>query len=547
MPASGQAVSLWEAIQLLPRRGPPAGFREGPDQSSILDRLALLVPGATSTAAAAGVNGEGHGGEVELAAQSAEVELPVAEPDGEASPSTEGSAETSNPDTTALQPAGTDPAGTGEPDIAMSVSDTPDAAPSGSLTDEFAPEAPAIELDAPPPLPALQADPFAAIPEPEAHDAFAADPPAALDGVLSPPVPVEPDWPGELIAEDDDREDAPDGGHDPAQPETAAQEPQEHTGDDAMEPVAGPGAAVETDGPDAGFAALAASSEGADAGALPPPVGAPAAEPASDATARQFLSYLVHPAGSRTSACDVAAVCRALGGADLDVEPLPLADAFGDNALALTVNGKTIIAMTIDSPLPADVLLRGDPQAIAAARAGAAHTVLALIEPVDGQPDALDGATAMTTVLSAMASVLPAEAAVFTSSGVCATVATLNACAHELGHGQAPVRLWFEVSLHLALPGADQRLRLAATTNGLAAFIGREIEFAAASIGRRELRRRILALSAHLAVNGFAMSGGVNGDAAAVPSITARFLERGDLVAGPALVLSLADDAAGDA
>jgi hypothetical protein len=43
------------------------------------------------------------------------------------------------------------------------------------------------------------------------------------------------------------------------------------------------------------------------------------------------------------------------------------------------------------------------------------------------------------------------------------------------------------------------------------------------------------------------MSGGVNGDAAAVPSITAQFLERGDLVAGPALVLSLADDAAGDA
>jgi hypothetical protein len=542
-----QAVSLWEAIQILPRRGPPAGVREEPDQSSILNRLALLVPGATSAAAAASVKSEGHGGQVEFAAESAEVESTVADPDGETPPLAEGSADTTGPVTTDLQPTGTDPAETGEPDIAMPVSDTPDAATFASVADEFAPEAPAIELDTPPPLPTLQADPFAAVPEPEAHDAFAADPPAALDDVLSPQVPVDPDWPGEMIAEDDAPEDAPDGGHDPAPTEAVAQQPKEHIGDDAFaEATAGPGAVIETDGCDAGIAAMAASIEDADAGALSS-VAAPAAEPASDATARQFLSYLIHTAGSRTSACDVAAVCRALGGADLDVEPLPLADAFGDNALALTVNGKTIIAMTIDSPLPADVPLRGDPQAIAAARAGTAHTVLALIEAVESQPDALDGATAMTTVLSAMASVLPAEAAVFTSSGVCATVATLNACAHELGHGQAPVRLWFEVSLHLAEPGADQRLRLAATTNGLAAFIGREIEFAAASIGRRELRRRILALSAHLAVNGFAMSGGVNGDAAAVPSITARFLERGDLVAGPALVLSLADDAAGDA
>lgn len=509
-PGASLAPSFWDAIPILPRRNPPAASGEGSQQVSILNRLAtLLTSGGASPAPAANADGNGMESGVEAPPQAAgettgaldRVDLPSTE-------------------AIALPAAASDP---GAPDVA-----TPDAeAPAGA----------ASGIEPLPPLPPpVETDPFAAAPE-----AVSAIPDETVDSVLSPPGSADAaEGPGDSRAEHAGSGYAPDEGHDVNPPDGPSPEPPEFPGGSSAEP------AGEDQGAVAGVVAEAASDGGHAVAPAAPPGDAADEDPVGDLKARQFLSYLVHPAAHRASATSVAAACRAFGDAGLDVEPLPLAEAFGDRALALTVNGQPIIAMTIDAPLPQDAPLLGEPQAVAAARAGAAHTVLALIEPVDGQPEALEGAAAMTIVLSAMAMALPAEAVVFGASGVCATAKALNAGARDLVHGQAPARLWFDVRLHEAAPDTDGRPRVAAASTGLAPFIGMEIEFAPAAMGDREMRRRIFALAAHLAVNGFAMSGGVADMAAATPAITAEFRNRGDLVLGPALVLSLGDKAQPD-
>jgi len=544
--ASGASVSVWDALQIIPRRNSkPRGV-----EPSLLDRLSQIAPQAASAEPAPAA---AEAGAMTVTGAEPGFADPVAGPVRDTASVTEELLQA-----TALTAAADEPEALAAPrapllrlDPFAAVAVLPEGDPSPIETGEIEPQVHSRDgpADVPAPAPADGWPADEGAPEDDAGPAADVEPvqeTSAADAVLEPQPVAEAAAPAdapaivaEVVAQAGNDAEA-----EAAASDRSATDAARHadTAADVLPPLDLDGAAkagetesgvvtvsadaVATTDPAtldpvttadaAGDVEQARRTAGAtvtSAAAVVPP-SAPSVTGLADngdgddaqPDPRQFVSFLALSAPGRTTAATVAEACRALARDGATIEPLTLADDLDGHAMALAVNGHAIIAMTLAEPIPADVPLTGDAQAAAAARAGAAHTALALIEPVEGA-DALDGAEAVTLVLAAMASLLPATAAVFAFSGVCTSTEDLRSDARHFALGQTPIRLWVDVTLRKAADGPDGTPRLAASTRGLHVFAGREIELGPAALDAADLRRRALAMAAHLAVNGDAARG----------------------------------------
>jgi Domain of unknown function (DUF4261) len=266
-----------------------------------------------------------------------------------------------------------------------------------------------------------------------------------------------------------------------------------------------------------------------------------------------FITYLALERPAAVTAAETVAAFRRLAGSlPMEIEAVSPSRSLPGEALVLTVSHAPVTVMFIDQPLPRDAweaAAAGSivwPGAAAAMEGARAHVIVALLNDAKDHASALNGASAVTMVAGALAALLPVAAAVFTEARSIVKGGGITEMAARFAQGQVPDLLWTSMSFRPGAALRDGRPSTAAMTTGLAAFIGREIEFLPAPLTPAEIAQRLIGLCQYLIVNGLVIKDGETVGLTKDEKIRVRYTMRSTPPATPVLLMSLetADPAA---
>ena len=186
----------------------------------------------------------------------------------------------------------------------------------------------------------------------------------------------------------------------------------------------------------------------------------------------------------------------------------PRAEPVGEDAgmpagAALVVEiGKTIVTvMYMDQPmLPGalDEAVAKDrmlPNAAEVVAGHKAHYIISHLEPNEQFADARQAAIAMTRVCAALCQLTPVLCVHWVAAQTIAPAANVREAASVLSEGEWPLFMWSNFLPYAGKDDASGQRRVGMLTQGLAPFVGREIEFAPAPMPPEQVFDRVINLS----------------------------------------------------
>lgn len=227
-----------------------------------------------------------------------------------------------------------------------------------------------------------------------------------------------------------------------------------------------------------------------------------------------------------------------VGQAPVKIELLPPPGAPDTSQIALRVNGMAVaIVERPGQPPEADWLdavtrSRLWPEGSSVVPKVRSHLIVATLQSATSHPVALNAAVAVTLLCGFLSGRKGMAGAVFTTSGVAVNSAQMAAIGDGLLRREIPVMPW--VALHVQAQQGTQGAGVLAT-QGLAFFVGREIELELQRLSRDDATERLLGLSEYLIVNGPVIEDGDTIGETADEHIAVRHKDRGQLTSGPVL------------
>lgn len=221
----------------------------------------------------------------------------------------------------------------------------------------------------------------------------------------------------------------------------------------------------------------------------------------------------------RTEFADVREVIAALKATspDLRAEALGAAPNSTEASVApnlIRIGGTVFALMLIDKPLPADVLERplaynrGWPEAGQVLGGQKAHIVAAVFKSEEGFVGVRQSAMDLTHLTAALCRSHPVLGVVWTEANTLVPPAKVLEAAQLLTSGQFPLDLWLQIHPYPppSIPETEQVLGFA--TEGLAGFIGREIEFQPTHLPPQETAMRVVNIAQYLLAQGAVLADG---------------------------------------
>lgn len=259
-----------------------------------------------------------------------------------------------------------------------------------------------------------------------------------------------------------------------------------------------------------------------------------------------FITYLALERFASVTATEAVAAFGTLAGSfPMQVTSAGPAKGAPGEAFILSVGGATVTVMFVDKPLPEDAWRRAAalsipwPDAAAAMRRTRAHVIVALLENTADHAHALNGAAAVTMVAGALSTRLPVAATVFAESEAIVTADEIKRSARNLASGKLPDTLWMTTAFGRGPVLADGRQTTEARTSGLAAFVGREIEFEPVALKPFDVASRLVGLCNYLIASGPVIKDGETVGLTETEKIRVRYKRSGKYGSGPVMLLTL--------
>ena len=211
----------------------------------------------------------------------------------------------------------------------------------------------------------------------------------------------------------------------------------------------------------------------------------------------------------------VAAINEQIPNGEARAEPVG-EDAGMPAGAALVVEiGKTIVTvMYMDQPmLPGalDEAVAKDrmmPNAAEVVAGHKAHYTISHLEPNEQFADARQAAIAMTRVCAALCQLTPVLCVHWAAAQTIAPAANVREAASVLSEGEWPLFMWSNFLPYAGKDDASGQRRVGMLTQGLAPFVGREIEFAPAPMPPEQVFDRVINLSSYLMARGAVLGEG---------------------------------------
>jgi hypothetical protein len=217
----------------------------------------------------------------------------------------------------------------------------------------------------------------------------------------------------------------------------------------------------------------------------------------------------------------------------------------GGNSHIIQIGGTTAAIMSIDGPLPPRELDRAFagaelvwPEARATVAPHTAHIVVGNISGATDCAGAVRCAGELSLLTAALCDLAPALAVYWGSGSVITRPQDFQEGAARFLGGTPPVDSWIQLQL---LKGTtdDGLPGVAMATTGLAAFVGREIEFLPAKLHPAVVGQRVIGAAAYLLMSGPVLEHGHTLGVSKDEAIRVRHLDRGRRTDGPIYELSL--------
>jgi len=215
------------------------------------------------------------------------------------------------------------------------------------------------------------------------------------------------------------------------------------------------------------------------------------------------------------------------------------------NSHVILIGGTAVAIMSMDVPLPPGTLDRAIagadltwPEARATVAPHTAHIVVGTMKGAADCAEAVQGASDLTLLTAALCDLAPVLAVYWSTGNVITRPQDFQEGAARFIGGTPPVDSWMQLYL-LKGTTEDGLPGVAMATTGLAAFVGRELEFLPAKLHPAVVAQRVIGAAAYLLMNGPVIEHGHTLGVSQTEAIRVRHLERGRRTNGPIYELSL--------
>jgi Domain of unknown function (DUF4261) len=232
------------------------------------------------------------------------------------------------------------------------------------------------------------------------------------------------------------------------------------------------------------------------------------------------------------------------GEAPYRAESRGLSDGDGKSYI-LKVNGFGVAVTFVDSQLPSEAwesaAERNEswPEASDVMRFTRAHVVVSLVADTYDHATAVAGASIVTLAAGALAKHLPMAATVFRESNEIDEGDGIWHMAMALVAGRFPDMLWMTQSHFAGEPLPDGTPTNGASTHGLRAFIGHELQLQPAPLPPGEIAKRLVGLFQYVMANGPVIKDGHQVGMPGLERTIAQFLPEGREASGPVIQLTM--------
>jgi len=178
--------------------------------------------------------------------------------------------------------------------------------------------------------------------------------------------------------------------------------------------------------------------------------------------------------------------------------------AAAGQALTFAAGNRLLSVMLIDKPLPdgtLDEAIKADlvwPEAKEEIATHRAHVIVGCVANAEGHGPAVETAGLVTAMAAAVAALTPTIGIYWSTGNTVTEAARFQQIADSFFEGNAPVTVWVQLLLLPSLPTAKGERTLAAVTQGLQPFVGREIEFQPTTLPPATIAQRVIGACIYL-------------------------------------------------
>ena len=246
--------------------------------------------------------------------------------------------------------------------------------------------------------------------------------------------------------------------------------------------------------------------------------------------------------------------------AEIEAVEAPEKSAEAGTAHAFTLGSRLLSVMLIDKPLPEgmfDEAIKADlvwPDAKEKLAAHQAHVIVGCVAESEDFGSAIDTAGLVTAMAAVVAALTPTIGVYWSTGNTVTETGQFLRLTDSFFAGTPPVAVWVQLLLLPGPPTARGQRTLAAVTQGLLPFVGREIEFQPSTLPPATIAQRVVGTSIYLLSNGPVLNDGDTLGVSQVERIRVAYAEQGHRAGVPVMKLSLehldsagagADEAAG--
>jgi len=212
---------------------------------------------------------------------------------------------------------------------------------------------------------------------------------------------------------------------------------------------------------------------------------------------------------------------------------------------AFTAGDRLLSVMLIDKPLPAgmlDAAIQADlvwPEAKEKLAAHEAHIIVGCVAGSEGYGPAIDTAGLVTAMAAVVAALTPTIGVYWSSGNTVTETSQFQRVADSFFAGNPPVTVWVQLLLLPSLPSAQGEPTLAAVTQGLQPFVGREIEFQPSTLPPVTVAQKVVGACIYLLSKGPVLKDGDTLGISEEERIRVAYADQGHRPGIPVMKLSL--------
>lgn len=171
----------------------------------------------------------------------------------------------------------------------------------------------------------------------------------------------------------------------------------------------------------------------------------------------------------------------------------------GDRLLSVMLIDKPLPAGTLDKAIQADLVW---PEAKEKLAAHKAHIIVGCVAGAEGYGPAIDTAGLVTAMAAVIATLTPTIGVYWSTGNTVTETSRFQQVADSFFAGNPPVTVWVQLLMMPSLQTAQGEPTLAAVTQGLQPFVGREIEFQPSTLPPAAIAQRAVGASVYLLAKG---------------------------------------------